>query len=221
VQAVAEAHALDHNGSDTLGVHHGLEGSNILGQEVLVDAPKHPEKRAERRTCPFAAVAVHFAPSITIIIPSPFLLAVADRGVLGVQPDVIAALIGEEQGSFQCDARFDNRAAARLVSMLDHPVTVGLGGPTDDADNRRAVVLVRATSLALVRPSAWWISLVGMLATFFPPRSGTPRRPRTRDLQDGHSAAYRRGSAATAAGSHPGVYGRCRVHVTDARSTRL
>jgi hypothetical protein len=47
VRAVAEAHTLDHGGGDAFGVEHGLEGGDILGQEVLVDTPKRCRETQE------------------------------------------------------------------------------------------------------------------------------------------------------------------------------
>ena len=93
MQLLTKAHLLDDSRSDVLGVHQGLEGGNILGQKVLVDTTKHAEKGAQRRTRTFTAVAMHLASPITIIIASPFVLAVADRGVLRVKPGVVRAFL--------------------------------------------------------------------------------------------------------------------------------
>jgi hypothetical protein len=97
VRAVAEAHTLDDRWRDALGVHHRLEGGHILSQEVLVDAPKRPEIRAERRACSFAAVAVDFAPAVAIIITRPFVGAVAHGRMVGMQPRVIAGFVRKEE----------------------------------------------------------------------------------------------------------------------------
>lgn len=151
MRAVAEAHTLDDRWRDALGVHHRLEGGHILSQEVLVDAPKRPEIRAERRACSFAAVAVDFAPAVAIIITRPFVGAVAHGRMVGMQPRVIAGFVRKEEDTGGSDACFHNLATGHLVRMLDHPIAIGLGHAADHADDWWAVVLVGATPAPFVR----------------------------------------------------------------------
>lgn len=94
MQRVANAHALDNYGRDALGIHQILEGRDILGQEVLMDAAKGREKRSECSACSFTTVAMGFPASIAIIILRPLALAVANGRVSRMEPGVVRALAG-------------------------------------------------------------------------------------------------------------------------------
>jgi hypothetical protein len=97
VQKVAKAQVADDSRGDALGVHHGLEGRNMLGQEVLVNAAERSEVGAQGRTSTLTASAVDLASSVAIVITCPFFLAVTDCSVVGVQTGVVAGFVGEEE----------------------------------------------------------------------------------------------------------------------------
>jgi len=47
----------------------------------LVNSTEGTQIRAERGACPFTGVAVDLASAVPLIVPCPFVDAVADRGV--------------------------------------------------------------------------------------------------------------------------------------------
>jgi hypothetical protein len=76
-----EAHPSDQLGCDSLCIHHGFVCRHIEMQVSLVNTPKHTQVGPERRTGSFAGIGVHLTPAIPILIPGPFVDAVAHGGV--------------------------------------------------------------------------------------------------------------------------------------------
>src|SRR6476646_3968232 len=71
VQTAAEAHFLNDDGAEPLGVRDELIERDVLGEVVLVHASKHPQVGPQRRVRAFAAVAVHLTESVPVFVSGP------------------------------------------------------------------------------------------------------------------------------------------------------
>ena len=83
-------------GCDPFRIDHGFIRRHIEMQVLLVDPSEGTQIGPERRACPFTGIAVDLTAAIAIIIPRPFVHAVADRGMGWMAPPIALPLIGIE-----------------------------------------------------------------------------------------------------------------------------
>jgi hypothetical protein len=148
-------------------------------QILLVNTSESTQVGPKRRTRSLAGVAMHFASAIVIIIPRPFVDAVADRGMSWMTAAVALPFVGVQPRAARWNTVGDERAASPCVGVVTHPKALLACVPRNDADNRGPIVGIGAMALALIGPSTWRVTGIAMGRAFFPPRSGRVRRPQT------------------------------------------
>lgn len=114
-----------------------------------------------------AGVAVDFAYAIAVVVTRLLVLGVADREVC--RPALIARRFVAGAGRIRWQQRLQHALAAFLVRGIEHPHAYLAGLPTDDLEDRRAVVRVRAASRTVIAAPPRRVVGVGMGVAFPPP----------------------------------------------------
>src|SRR5262249_11515645 len=131
---------------------------------------------------PLQRVAVHLAHSVPVVVPRPFPHRVVDRRVLSSrlgQLPVSAPLVGVHhrpgpgRRHHQPLQRRPERAPQDPQPELPRPPAIPPG-------DRRPVDGPGAVPLLLIATPSRWVVGVAVRDPFFPPHSGTSRRPRLR-----------------------------------------
>jgi len=124
---------------------------------------------------PFGGVAMDFTKAIAVIITRPLMPSMTDA--VAWPSDAIVALIfiGVENGLALCEA-FRMGSQRDPFGVRHHPQPYLSRFPSHRAQNRRAIIGIRAPSALFVRTTTGWISQVKVFVTFFPPRSETSHR---------------------------------------------
>ena len=166
-----------------------------------MDPPEGTQIRAERCSCPFTGVAVDLASAIPIIVPCPFVDAVADRGMGWMTPPVALPLIGVQPRAASRKVCDDEPMTSPPVRVVAHPKTLLARLTRDQTDERRPIIGVGAVAFALIRAAAGRIMRVAMGRAFFPPRSGITRPPQRRcPASCGWGPSHSKSSECAAAG---------------------
>jgi hypothetical protein len=142
-----------------------------------VDASERTEVRAERRTGPFARVAVDLAAAIPILISCPLAHAVVDGGMGRMAALVALPFVRVEDRAVPGEILSNQARAGALIRMVTDPKALLARLARDDADNWGTIVRVGTMPPALIGASTGWIGGVAMGGPFFPPRSGRVHRP--------------------------------------------
>ena len=148
-------------------------------QVLFVDTPEGAQVGPKRRTRSLTGIAMHFAAAITVVIPRPFAHTMGDRGMAWMTAPVALPFVGVQP---RTDSRnvFINEAVARPpVRVVAYPKALLACVTRDDADDGRPIVGIGAMASPLIGPSTWRVAGIAMGRAFFPPRSGTARRPQT------------------------------------------
>jgi hypothetical protein len=131
-------------------------------QVLLVNPAEGPQIRPQRRAGPFTGVAVDLALAIPIIIPCPFVHAMAD-GRVGRMAAVIALpFIGVQERALQRDILGDQVSARTPVRMVAHPKTLLPRLARDHANDGWAIIGIGAVPLPFISASAGRIAGVAM-----------------------------------------------------------
>jgi hypothetical protein len=123
---------------------------------------------------------VDLAAAVPVIIPGPFVDAVADRGMGWVTPSVALPLIGIQLCAANRKVFHHELMTSPSVRVVAHPKTLLARVAGDDADDGRTIIGIGSVPLALIRAPAGRIRGVAMGRAFFPPRSDIvhpPQRP--------------------------------------------
>ncbi len=177
-----------------LGVHQRLVGGDIEMQICLMDTTKHPQIHAQRRTCPFACVAMHLPLPVTIVIARPFTGAVTDGPMRRMAPRIAVGLVGIQHGAPNRNILVDQRVAGLLIGMLADPKAMFAALARDQMNDRWPVVRIGAAATLVIGAPAWRIGQVAMGRTFSPPRSDRVHRPQRLSPASDRSARSRSGS---------------------------
>jgi hypothetical protein len=122
---------------------------------------------------------MHFAAAIAIIIPRPFVDAVADRGMRWMTTAGALPFVGVQPRALSWNSFGHERAARPWVRVVAHPTARLARVPRHDADDGGPIVGRGAVALALIGVSTWGGTGIAMGRAVFPPRSGRGRRPQT------------------------------------------
>ncbi len=159
---------------------HGFIGRHLEMQVLLVDPTAGTPIGAERRSCPFTGVAVDLAAAVPVIIPGPFVDAVADRGMGGVTPSVALPRIGRQLRAANRKVFHHALMTSPSVRVVAPPKTLLARVAGDDADAGRTLMGRGAVPLALIRAPAGRSRGVARGCACFPRHSGRvhpPQRP--------------------------------------------
>jgi hypothetical protein len=179
-------------------------------QIPLVHTLEGPQIRPEGGSCPLAGVAMDLADAIPIGIPRPLVYAVADGGVRRMAPTIALPLVGIESCAAGRHVVGNEGVAGPRVRVVTHPKAALARVPRDDADDGGPIVGVGSVPFALVGPPPGRVRRIRMGRAFFPPRSGTVRRPQTSCQSSPRlvrccsgSSARAGATCAVACGTHP------------------
>jgi len=118
---------------------------------------------------------VNFADAITVIVTSPFLLAVADGGMGSNNMVVALPFIRIDRGPHSSEG-VNVLFQGRLIGVMGHSEPNLSALAANRAHNRRAVIVISTVARLFIGPSSGRILGIGVKVTFFPPRSGTSRQ---------------------------------------------
>ena len=161
-------------------IDHGFICCHIEMQVLLVHAPEGTQIGTKRRTRSLTGVAMHFTLAITIIIPRPFVYAMADGGMGWMTAPVALPFVGVQPRTASRKVFGDEGTARPRVRVVAHPQALLARVARDDADDGGPIVGIGAVAFALIGASTWRVTGIAMGRAFFPPRSGTVRPPQTR-----------------------------------------
>jgi hypothetical protein len=164
-------------GCDAFGIDHGFIRCHVEVQVLLMHAPKHPQVDPKRRARSLAGVAVDLTAAIPISIPGPLMYTVADRGMVRMTPPIALPLVGIELRATGGYVLCDQGSTRTRIGMVADPEALLTRVPRDETNNGRAVIGVGPMPSPLIGTPPGRILGVRMGRAFFPPRSGTVRRP--------------------------------------------
>jgi hypothetical protein len=170
---VPKAHPSDQLGCDSFRIHHGFIRRHVEMQVWLVNTPKNTQVGPERCAGSLAGIGVHLAPAIAIIIPGPFVDAVAHGGVGRVAATIALPFICIQDCALQRDVFGDQGSAGALVRTVAHPQALLARVARDNADDGGPIVGVGPMAFALIGASTRRVTGIAMGRAVFPPRSGT------------------------------------------------
>jgi hypothetical protein len=175
-----DTHPLYQLGCDPLRVDQGFIRGHIEMQVPLMDPAESSQVGPKRGAGPLTGIAMRLATAITIIIPRPLMLAVADGRVAGMAPAIALPLIGVQQGAVHRNVlRNQGPAGMRIGAVTDPPALLPrLTG--EDTDDGRAIIRIGPVPFPFIGAPPGRIGGVSMGGAFFPQRSGTARRLRRR-----------------------------------------
>jgi hypothetical protein len=143
-----------------------------------VDTPEGRQVGPERCACPLTGVTMDRALTIPMVIPRPFAHPVADSRVAGIAPTITRPFISLEQRATRRPMVSDQVVAGLPVGMVADPPVLLARVARENTDEGGMSVRIGAMSCALVGAPPGWSRRVRVRRAFFPPRSGTARRPR-------------------------------------------
>jgi hypothetical protein len=190
-------------------------------QVLLGDPAEGTQIGAERCSCPFTGVAVDLASAIPIIIASPFVDAVANRGMGWMTPPVALPLIGIQPGAASRKVFADEPMTSPPVRVVAPPKTLLARLTRDDTDDRGPIVGRGAVALARIGTSTWWVAGIALGRAVFPPRSGSVRRPQTLGRSSPRLVRCRSGASARAGVTCATACVTCPIRGRSARWVRL
>src|SRR4051794_3520689 len=207
-------HALHYGGRDALGIEHRLVSGHIIGQVILMHAPKRPQKGPQPGSRPLAGVAMDFPLPVAVVVPRPLLLPVLHAAMGQLQflfhRPVTTPFVGIQGGRSRPHAGGQHLPAGDPIRMLPHEVTDFAARAPDEREDRRAVRRIGAVAPHLISAAARGIEGIGMLGPFFPRRSDTVHPPPPPHRAGAWSARSRTdcpgpagGSCASAGGTGP------------------
>jgi hypothetical protein len=164
-------------GCDAFCIDQRFVRGHIEVQVLLMHAAKHPQVGPKRRPRSLAGVAVDFAAAIPISITSPLMDTMADRGVVWMTPPIALPLVGIELRAAGGHVLCDQGSTRTRIGMVADPEALLARLPRDDTNNGRTIVGVCPMPSPLIGTPPGRILGVRMGRAFFPPRSGTVRRP--------------------------------------------
>ena len=158
-----------------------LEDRHVLRQVPLVHAPERPQEVPQPRPDPLQRVAVHLADPVAVVVPRPLARRVADRRV----PAARSPAGGRSPATRRCrpsppaasSATTSASSSRRSARSTTRSRTCPTARPTTPATGGRSLAKV-PWPRPLVGPPPRRVVGVGVRDAFFPPRSGTSRRPR-------------------------------------------
>jgi hypothetical protein len=90
-----------------------------------MDPTKHTEIRPQRRACPLAGVAMHFANAVSIVIACLLACAVTDGPMRGMTPRIAGGLIGIQHRAADRNVLIDQLVARPLIRVVADRVPSG------------------------------------------------------------------------------------------------
>jgi hypothetical protein len=174
-------------------------------QILLVNTSEGTQVGTKRRTCSLTGVAMDFTAAIAIIIPCPFVDAMADRGRGGMTPPVALPLIGIQLRAASRQVFDDEPVTSPPVRVVAHPQTLLARLTRDDTDDRGPIVGVGAMAFTPIGASAGRVIRVAMGRAFFPPRSDPTRPPQRRYPPSPRWVRWRSAGSGCAAGGYGAV----------------
>jgi hypothetical protein len=142
-----------------------------------MNAPKHPQVGPERCAGSLAGVAVDFPAAIALIIPRLLVHTVADGGMTRMAPPIALPLVCIELRALRRQVLGNQLVAGALIGMVADPEALLTRVPRDKTNDGRTVIGVGPMPSPLISTPPGRILGVRMGRAFFPPRSGTVRRP--------------------------------------------
>ena len=137
-------------------------------QVLFTDAPEGAQIGPEGRAGPFASIAVDLASAIPIIIPCPFMGAMAHGSVGGVAAVIALPFIGVQHGAAGRDVLREQVVAGLFRRVVADPEALLARVPRDDTDDGRTVVRVRPMPSPFIGTPTGRILRVKMWRAFFP-----------------------------------------------------
>jgi hypothetical protein len=148
-------------------------------QVLLVDTPEGTQVGTKRRTRSLTGVAMHFTSAITIVIPGSFAYTMAARGIGWMTAPIALPCVGVQPRAPSGKVFREEATARSCIRVVAHPEALLARVARHDADDGGPIVGIGAVALPLIGPSTWWGTGIARGRAFFPPRSGTVRRPQT------------------------------------------
>lgn len=145
-----------------------------------MNPPKHTQVGPERRAGSLAGITVDFAAAISIIIPGPFVHAMAHGGMGRMAATIALPFVRVQDRAGAWDILGNQVVARPLVRVIANPETLFARLSRDHADNWGTIVRRGAVPSPLIGPPPGWVSGIRMGRAFFPPRSDRARRPQRR-----------------------------------------
>jgi hypothetical protein len=147
-----------------------LKHRDISSQKPFADATKETQKIAPASPNAFARVVVDFTNAITVIIARPLALSSSMADGLMMTASGGEVLIGCPLVVVDsCDGtsmRYKQRLKCGAIGGFAEAQADLSALTSHNPDNRRTVALPGSVTTRLVRPPAWWVTLLGMLAAF-------------------------------------------------------
>ena len=178
-------------GRDPFRIDHGFIGRHVEMQVRLVDAPERAQVGPERRASSFTGVAVDLASAIPIIVPGPFVGAVAHGGVGGMAAVIALPFVRIEHRAAGRDVLRHQVVASPCGRVVADPEAVLARVPRHDTDDGWAIVGIGPMPFPLIGAPTGRVGRIRMRGAFFPPRFGTARLPQKRCRSSPRSARYR------------------------------
>ena len=221
---------MNHGTRDPLGVGHRLVGCDVASKVLFVYPPERSQERAQPRAGSFAAIAMHFADAVSIIVARPLAVAVHRTSVMhsrvpGLEfvgdRQIAAPLVRVEDRRAFGHAALDHRQTRLGIRMMAHEEPDRVALTPDEREDRWPVGFISAVPSSFVGAASGRVLRVGVRRAFFPPRSGTTHQPQRLAHQADLLAARGADSTAPLCAWHAGGHAQYQVHVRAVRWTRL
>src|SRR3712207_4240443 len=156
------------------------EDRHVLRQVDLVDPAEHPQVIPQPRPDPLHRVVMDLPDAVAVVVPRPLAGRMADRRVPAA--DLRQAARGGpfiRVGHHQRPGHLPDELPERIpIRVLHDPQPQQSGVAPDHPGDWGAVIGGGAVPRPLVASATWRVVGVEVREAFFPPRSGTSRRPR-------------------------------------------
>ena len=170
------AHPPHQLGCYLCGIHQGFICRDIAMQVPRMDPAEGAHRGPQCWARALTGVTVPFTSAIAIIIPRPFVDAVAHPGRGRVAAVTALPCIGVQDRALQRDILGDQGSPRTPVRMVAAPKTLLPRLAREHTDDGRAIIGRGAVPLPLIGPSAWRIVRVARGCAVFPQRAGRGHR---------------------------------------------
>src|SRR5690606_35541034 len=176
------------SGRDTFDIASEFTQGNVASQVLLMNPFERTNEVAHIGPQPFGGVAVDFTEAVPIVIARPFMLTMTDAVALTSDAVVALVFIGVDNRLAQGKAvRMGTQSGT--LGVCHHPPPHLSGFASYHAQHRRTIISVGTTTPLLVSPAARRVGRIKMFLPFFPPRSETSHRFRSRYRVVGYRVA--------------------------------
>ncbi len=154
-----KAHSMNNGTRDPLGIGHRLIGCHVASKVLFVNPLERSQERTQPRARSFAAIAMHFADAVFIIVARPLAVAVRRTSVthrrgLGLEfvgdRQIPAPLVRVEDRRALRHAAVDHRQICLGIRRVAHKEPDRLALMPDQRADRRSVGFISAVPSSFV-----------------------------------------------------------------------